>query len=164
MPYCLLVYDILVWQKLNYELRFWPVIYHTAWAIKKDIDSGRVNWLKETVRLPECFYRCYSWAVCFRHDAFHTFYINVPLAYSGFLAIIRLSCNWMLGVPCSDLICGWLKMITRLARCNFNHHQLWFLEDSVFVRSMYNFLKVRFYLEVKLLRRWSSGFFSCTFV
>lgn len=87
MPYCLLVYDILVWQKLNYELRFWPVIYHTAWAIKKDFDSGRVNWLKETVRLPECFYRWYSWAVCFRHDAFHTFYINVPLAYS------EVSCN-----------------------------------------------------------------------
>ena len=90
--------------------------------------------------------------------------LTFPLLILRFLAIIRLSCNWMLGVPCSDLICGWLKMIARLARCNFTHHQLWFLEDSVFVRSMYNFLKVRFYLEVKLLRRWSSGFFSCTFI
>ena len=138
--------------------------YLSYWAIEKDIDLDRVNWLKETVGLTEWFYRWYSWAVCFRHDAFHTLFINIPLAYS------EVSCNHSFvmqlnaGVPCSDLICGWLKMITRLARCNFNHHQLWFLEDSVFVRSMYNFLKVRFYLEVKLLSRWSSGFFSCTFV
>lgn len=61
--------------------------YLSYWAIEKDIDSDRVNWLKETVRLPEWFYRWYSWAVCFRHDAFHTLFINIPLAYS------EVSCN-----------------------------------------------------------------------
>lgn len=43
--------------------------------------------IERTVRLPECFYRWYSWAICIRHDAFHTLFINILLAYS------EVSCN-----------------------------------------------------------------------